>query len=44
MASEESLAIARAWTFSDVSKALTAWVNRSPDQEAATIHQATSLG
>jgi glycosyltransferase involved in cell wall biosynthesis len=43
-ASEESLAIARAWTFSDVSKALTAWVNRSPDQEAATIHQATSLG
>jgi glycosyltransferase involved in cell wall biosynthesis len=43
-ASEESLAISRAWTFSDVSKALTAWVNRSPDQEAATIHQATSLG
>jgi glycosyltransferase involved in cell wall biosynthesis len=44
MASEESLAIARAWTFSDVSKSLTAWVNRSPGQEAATIHQATSLG
>jgi glycosyltransferase involved in cell wall biosynthesis len=44
MASEESLAIARAWTFSDVSKSLTAWVNRSPGQKAATIHQATSLG
>jgi glycosyltransferase involved in cell wall biosynthesis len=44
MASEESLAIARGWTFIDVSKSLTAWVNRSPGQEAATIHQATSLG
>jgi glycosyltransferase involved in cell wall biosynthesis len=43
-ASEESLAISRAWTFSDVSKSLTTWVTRSPGQEAATIHQATSLG
>ena len=43
-ASEESLAISRAWTFSDVSKSLTTWVTRSPGHEAATIHQATSLG
>jgi len=44
IASAESVALSHAWTFSDVSKALTTWVNRSHEFEAATIHQATSLG
>ena len=44
IASADSVAISRSWTFADVSRALVSWVNRSPGQEAATIHQASSLG
>jgi hypothetical protein len=44
IASADSLAIARSWTFADVSQALVSWVDRSHEIEAATIHQATSLG
>ena len=44
IASADSLAIARSWTFTDVSQALVSWVDRSHEIEAATIHQATSLG
>jgi glycosyltransferase involved in cell wall biosynthesis len=44
IASADSLAIARSWTFADVSRALVSWVDRSHEIEAATIHQATSLG
>ncbi len=43
-ASAESVAIARSWTFADVSQALVSWVDRSHEFEAATIHQASSLG
>ena len=44
IASADSVAIARSWTFADVSQALVSWVDRSHEFEAATIHQATSLG
>jgi glycosyltransferase involved in cell wall biosynthesis len=44
VASADSLAIARSWTFADVSHALVSWVDRSHEFEAATIHQASSLG
>jgi hypothetical protein len=44
LASADSVAIARSWTFADVSRALVSWVDRSQEFEAATIHQATSLG
>jgi len=44
IASADSVAIARSWTFADVSQALLSWVDRSYEFEAATIHQATSLG
>ena len=44
IASADSLAIARSWTFADVSHALVSWVDRSHEFEAATIHRATSLG
>ena len=44
IASADSVAIARSWTFADVSQALVTWVDRSHEFEAATIHQATSLG
>ena len=44
IASADSVAIARSWTFADVSRALVAWVDRSHEFEAATIHQASSLG
>ena len=44
VASANSVAISRSWTFSDVSQALVSWVDRSHGLGAATIHQATSLG
>ncbi len=44
IASADSLAFARSWTFADVSRALVSWVDRSHEIEAVTIHQATSLG
>jgi glycosyltransferase involved in cell wall biosynthesis len=44
VASANSVAISRSWTFSDVSQALVSWVDRSHSLGAATIHQATSLG
>lgn len=44
IASADSVAIARSWTFADVSRALVSWVDRSHEFEAATIHQASSLG
>ena len=44
IASAESVAISRSWTFADVSKTLVSWVDRSHEFEAATIHQASSLG
>jgi len=44
IASADSVAIARSWTFADVSQALVSWVDRSHEFEAATIHQASSLG
>ena len=44
IASADSVAIARSWTFADVSRALVSWVDRSHEHEAATIHHATSLG
>jgi glycosyltransferase involved in cell wall biosynthesis len=44
IASADSVAISRSWTFADVSRALVSWVDRSHEFEAATIHQATSLG
>jgi glycosyltransferase involved in cell wall biosynthesis len=44
IASSDSVAISRSWTFSDVSQALVSWVDRSHGLGAATIHQATSLG
>lgn len=43
-ASADSVAIARSWTFAEVSRALVSWVDRSHAFEAATIHQASSLG
>ena len=44
IASADSVAIARSWTFADVSQSLVSWVDRSHEFEAATIHQASSLG
>jgi len=44
IASADSIAISRSWTFADVSRALVSWVDRSHEFEAATIHQASSLG
>jgi len=44
IASADSVAISRSWTFADVSRALVSWVDRSHEFEAATIHQASSLG
>ena len=44
IASADSVAIARSWTFADVSQTLVSWVDRSHEFEAATIHQASSLG
>jgi len=44
IASADSVAIARSWTFADVSQVLVSWVDRSHEFEAATIHQASSLG
>lgn len=44
IASADSVAISRAWTFSDVSQALMSWVDRSQGIGAKIIHQATSLG
>jgi glycosyltransferase involved in cell wall biosynthesis len=44
VASADSVAISRSWTFADVSQALVSWVDRSHEFEAATIHQASSLG
>jgi glycosyltransferase involved in cell wall biosynthesis len=44
IASADSVAVSRAWTFSDVSKTLVSWVEGSHEFEAATIHQASSLG
>jgi glycosyltransferase involved in cell wall biosynthesis len=44
IASAESVAISRSWTFADVSKTLVSWVDRSHEFEAATIHQASSIG
>ena len=44
IASAESVVTSRSWTFADVSKAVVAWVDRSHEFEAATIHQASSLG
>ena len=44
IASADSVAISRSWTFADVSQALVSWVDRSHEFEAATIHQASSLG
>ena len=44
VASVEATKKARSWTFTDVCNALTLWVDRSHQLEAATIHQAISLG
>jgi glycosyltransferase involved in cell wall biosynthesis len=44
IASADSVAIARSWTFADVSRSLVSWVDRAHEFEAATIHQASSLG
>jgi len=44
IASAESVAISRSWTFADLSKCLVSWVDRSHEFEAATIHKASSLG
>ncbi len=44
VASAEATKKARSWTFTDLSNALTLWVDRSHHLGAATIHQAISLG
>ena len=44
VASANSVAISRSWTFSDVGQALVSWVDRSHGLGAATIHQMPSLG